>query len=179
MFTFKSGVEVNLDEPRFYVSCDFSSLYSTRDTVVMLQTRPECGDGGNTWELFNDGITWFPISTSWEINADWLMGAIVEFDDATSADDFISRGGIELHPPAPNPATDMITLPISLERARHIHLEIFDPEGKVIYRQQSGLLPAGYQNLEVRTVGWPQGYYYYRVSADSDFITSRFIVGGR
>ena len=33
VLNFEGGVEVNLDKSRFYLSCDFASLYSSRDTV--------------------------------------------------------------------------------------------------------------------------------------------------
>lgn len=174
-FSFEDGINVDLEESRFFLSVDFSSLYSTFDTLVLLQTITECGDGGNTWEQWVDG-TWVPINSldSWQVNSDFMMSAIVEFDETTSNRDYISNQGIKLYPPFPNPARDRVTLSFSLDNSSPVILRIFDQKGGLIESIDLGLQNSGRNNYTLPTQHLASGYYIYQIKGNSGSISSRF-----
>jgi hypothetical protein len=176
LFRFDAGVEVELDEPLFFASIDFSNLYNTEDTLVILQTIPECGDGGDTWELFADGTSWTPISSSdsWEMNADFIISAIVDFNDPTSLESYISRLGLKIHPVVPNPASGALNLSYSIDHNMVVLVHIFDQQGQLLERLDLGLQQIGKHHQPVAIKNWPAGQYYYRISAGQTALTSRF-----
>ncbi len=75
-FTFSTPPLVSSHQ--FFVSVDFSELYATQDTVGIFNSLDECGYGGTTWDLFNDGTTWSNYVTTWNTNADLLISCVVE-----------------------------------------------------------------------------------------------------
>ena len=62
----------------FFVSVDFTELYTSQDSVAIYNTVEDCGDGTSSWELFGDGTTWSNYIDSWDLNADLAVLAIVE-----------------------------------------------------------------------------------------------------
>lgn len=180
-FSFESGVEIQLDSPFFFVSVDLTNLYGSRDTLVILQTILDCGDGNNTWELFGDGITWTPISgaDSWQINADFLMAAIVDFNDPTSLESYIAHQGIKIHPVFPNPASESVHLDYTLENTSIVNLEIYDNTGKLLQVFNQGTQLPGRYLFHFNIGSLPAGEYFYRIKAGDGSLTSRFIIGVR
>ncbi|MCB0669696.1 MAG: T9SS type A sorting domain-containing protein [Saprospiraceae bacterium] len=176
-FSFADGVDVNLTEPGFFVSVDFSNLYASRDTLVILQTIPDCGDGGNSWELHSDGVSWLPISSfsTWGINADFLITAVVDFNDPTSVNDFISSRNLKLFPASPNPAQDHVQLNFSLEKPESVDIEVYDQQGRLIHREQKKS-QSGKCNHLLNTSDLENGIYYYRLLTPSISLASRFLV---
>lgn len=177
MFTFESTAPILLDQSRFILSCDFANLYQTLDTVVMLQTIPECGDGGDSWELLADGEVWLPISSenSWVLNADFAMAAIVDFDDPTSTTDMISRGAITLYPPQPNPATEQIVLKFEQHHDAPVTIRIFNAQGKLMQKKSHAMVPIGLHQEVIEVSNYTTGTYYYQIVSGVHQITSRFI----
>ena len=177
-FSFDAGVEVQLNEPMFFASIDFTNLYGTEDTLVILQTIPECGDGGDTWELFADGTTWTPISSSdsWEMNADFSISAVVDFNDPTGLDSYIAGRGLKIHPVFPNPASEEVILSYTIDQNIDVMVQIYDQQGLEIERLEPGLQTTGWHHLRVIVDHWPKGQYYYRISAGKAAIISRFQV---
>ncbi|MCB0689627.1 MAG: T9SS type A sorting domain-containing protein [Saprospiraceae bacterium] len=177
-FSFEQGVDVNLSEPEFFVSVDFSKLYATRDTLVILQTIPECGDGGNTWELHNDGISWFPISSSfsWEINADFLINAVVDFNDPTSTSDYVSAGNLKIYPAYPNPVKSEVNLKFTINELSKVEVQVFDAAGSLIEEKSMGMMPQGDHELILNTSNYSNGTYLYRIKTTYASLVSRFEV---
>ena len=177
-FSFEAGVEVQLNEPLFFASIDFSNLYNAEDTLVILQTIPECGDGGDTWELFADGTTWTPISSSdsWEMNADFTISAVVDFNDPTSVDSYIAKSGLRIHPVYPNPVSGEVNLSYTIDESIQVLVQIFDQQGVEIKRLEPGLQQRGRHRLSVGTNQFSAGQYYYRITGGHNSITSRFQV---
>lgn len=177
-FSFEDGVEVNLTESRFFVSVDLSNLYASRDTLVVLQTVPDCGDGSNTWELHNDGVSWYPISSfsTWGINADFLMTAVVDFNDPTNVNDYISSNDLRLYPASPNPVSDKVWFNFSLDTPNPVEISVFDQQGHLIHRSHKQFYPTGRHAHEYYTGDLPGGLYYYRLHTPGGTICSRFIL---
>ncbi len=177
IFTFENGVEVNLDHPQFFVSCNFDNLYDSRDTLVLLQTVEGCGDGSNTWELFADGTTWTSIIAdgTWEMNADFVIGAIVDFE-TTSTEPFITSGNLQVHPPFPNPAVEEVFLNYTLLEPGMTSIDLYDISGQLLKRTEKQWNDAGRHQYRMDIQELSSGSYVYRIVTEEGSLTSRFIV---
>jgi hypothetical protein len=166
-----------IESTTFIVSIDFSALYATSDTLTLLHTLEECGDGTNTWEKFSDD-TWSNIFSSWSgLNADFLLGAVVEFDDnTTSADQPIQHRGLELYPASPNPASSFTVLNYGLENAGPVEITIFDARGRALQKIRHHLQQAGRHQEEIHTRDLAPGSYYYQITAGSGRLISTLMV---
>ncbi|MDH3652251.1 MAG: hypothetical protein OEQ53_21360, partial [Saprospiraceae bacterium] len=106
-----------VSQPSFYASVDFTDAYTKMDTVGIFQTLPGCGLGEDTWEQFSNG-TWSSIRNSWMgLEADFIITALVEFDELSSAESFIGNGGLRIYPAFPNPAKEKIILNYEIEQS--------------------------------------------------------------
>ncbi len=170
----------NHNEPEFYASVDLSALYATADTVALFQTEIEanCGDGTNTFErvVANNGDTvWVDIMTTWSINADFALAAIVEFDPLASDEAFVKRDGLILYPATPNPAQDLTILHFELENPSAVRIDVFDSQGKLIQQFDEDTLLRGRHIREIPLTTLAPGTYYYVLTTDKGSIASRFI----
>jgi len=60
----------------------------------------------------------------------------------------------------PNPVQDLFWLNFSLLENTDIYLEIRDMAGKVLERQHFDNLPAGAQQVEIKSPNWQPGVYF-------------------
>lgn len=166
-----------IESTTFIVSIDFSALYATSDTLTLFHTLEECGDGTNTWEKWSDD-RWFNIFSSWDsLNADFLLGAVVEFDDnTTSADQPIWHHGLELYPASPNPASSFTVLNYGLEKAGPVEITIFDARGRTLQTIRHHLQQAGRHQEEIHTRDLAPGSYYYQITTGSGRLISTLMV---
>ena len=178
-----------INDPTFYASLHFPDLYDAMDTIALFQTDPEesCGDGTNTFTLQIDpngtsdrdalaDTSWVNILLAWNMNADFGLGAIVEFDPVASDEAFISTNGLTLYPSYPNPARKSITLNYEIDRSSTVYIDIFDVQGKSIQRIKEKQRQAGLHQLEIDLEGYAEGTYYYLITTDDGHIASRFTV---
>jgi len=176
-FAFDGGVDVILEEPAFFLSVDLANLYQTRDTVVVLQTNPECGLGSDTWDLFADGSTWAPISSSnsWEMNADYAINAVVDFDEPTNTQDYFSIGGLQLFPAYPTPSATEVRFNFSLDRPSSVEVRIFDVEGVQVDHLAPVPFGQGRNQINYQNQHLPAGTYIYQLKSENGAISSRFV----
>ena len=166
-------------DPQFFASVDFSDLYETGDSVAVLQTLEDCGDGKDSWEkiIVGPDTGWISIFDSWNsLNADFALNAIVEFDELASADDFIKSNGITLHPAYPNPAQNTLTLSFDLERSGEVDFEVLNQLGKRIYQSGTHKMQSGKNTFEISLSTMSNGSYYYIIKSKQGNIASRFAV---
>ena len=162
----------------FFVSIDISQLYASADTLTLFSTAFGCGQGSDTWDRISDG-TWFAVSdtiNSWGLDLDYLINAVVEFDDPTSTDAYIANGGLRLHPAYPNPAQDEVFINYSLEQATAVSIEVYDLAGKRVESRALNKQDVGKHQTSIQTSRLLPGQYYYRVFTDHGQLSSRFIV---
>ncbi len=176
IFTFDQSAPVLVSSPNFILSCDFFNLYQTFDTLVLLQTISECGDGADTWELLADGQIWLNIASefSWQLNADWVMAAVVDFDDPTSDLAFIQQDRLKIFPPTPSPAADQITFRFEQSTPALARLEIYDQSGQIVNHASWGVIPAGKFERTIQITDLATGVYYYRIISGSTALNSIF-----
>lgn len=167
---------VNITGSKFFGSVDIRDLYATSDTVGLWMTEDGCGDGAETYELWNDE-TWNPIDEAWNgLESNFLMGVVVQFDEASSTNAPASLNGLSLYPASPNPASTELRLPYSLENAGNTEISIYSTDGRLIQRIDKGFQPAG-KFTEVLDINQlPAGAYIYGVSTNSARLMSRFVV---
>ncbi len=177
-FDFEQGAPVMLDHPDFFISVDFRNLYQSFDTVSLLQTIDGCGDGGDSWELFANGETWSTIAAdnSWQINADFVVAAVVDFDSTNSTQSFIRYGNITLFSPYPNPARENFLLNYSIDNPTHITMELFTIDGKLIRSMNLPSHISGPQKQEISTKGLPSGQFICLLRTDRELVSSRIVI---
>ena len=178
VFPFLETSSAKPDSENFFVSIDISKLYAGEDTLSLFATSFGCGQGSNTWDRVPGGV-WFAVSdtvNSWGVDLDYLISAIVEFDDPTSTDAYIADGGLQLHPAYPNPARDQVFINYSLVQATTVSIDVYDLAGKRVQSKAFNKLDVGRHQTSIPTSQLLPGQYYYRVSTDHGQISSRFIV---
>lgn len=178
MTTFDMPEPVSGMGESFFASVDLEMLYATSDTLSIWQTDQECGSGTDTWEQFSNG-SWFSIidQMSWQLNSDFLLGAIVEFEDSmsTSTDVFVKSEGLRLYPPSPNPAKDWIQLDFGLEDASEVSFEVYSLKGELLMTIDGGYKSSGRHQQIVPIHGLSSGSYIYRIMTGGNHILSKFL----
>jgi hypothetical protein len=178
IFPFTDPATVTDDE--FFVSIDMSDLYAAQDTVGLFQTDEDCGSGDDAWELFSDGTTWVPINdgSSWGLEANWALGAVVEFGETTDVNDpFVAQKGLRLFPAMPNPASNWVDLPYQIEASNQVYIEVYSADGKLLQRINKGQQLSGRYAERFDIQALPSGTYVYGIITDQSRIMSRFVVG--
>ncbi|MEM9917898.1 MAG: T9SS type A sorting domain-containing protein [Bacteroidota bacterium] len=178
IFTFDTPPTVTT--PQFFASVDLSDLYAKNDTVGILTTDDNCGDGADSWELFGDGTTWTAIdaSNSWQLEANYMIFAITEFDDNTTSveDPFVSDKGLKLFPATPNPASNHTLLNYELSDNSEVSIEIYSADGRLIQTIQKGQQLAGPHQERIALDQFPAGQYVYGIVSGQSRLMSKFVV---
>jgi len=160
----------------FVASIDISALYETEDTVGIFHTNDSCGFGGDSFERWLEGDVWVRMDTAWGLNLDFIITAVVEFDEATSADEFVKHNGLELYPASPNPARYTTNLNYGLDKVDKVTIDIFDAQGKRIKSLERQGQSTGRHQEQILTHDMSAGTYFYRISNSAGSLVSRFVV---
>jgi serine protease AprX len=104
------------------------------------------------------------------------MTAVVEFDDMTSANEYINNRGLQLYPASPNPAQEKTMLNYGLEQADQVEIQIYDANGKLMKALKHDLVPPGRHQQEIFTFDYSAGTYFYRIATSNGHLMSRFVV---
>jgi len=79
----------------------------------------------------------------------------------------------------PNPATDVVTVPLELLQATEVRIFVYDHAGKLRLEQYAGRLEEGKHLIPVNTRGWPSGAYFVQVqlvNGDETRVGKRFVL---
>ena len=178
LFEFLQTSSAKPSSEHFFVSIDISQLYATQDTLALFSTTFGCGDGTDTWDRIPGG-TWFAVAdsvNSWNVDLDYLLEAVVEFDDPTNTDAYIANGGLQLHPAFPNPTHQEVYINFSLEEASEVSIDVFDLMGKRVDAKNLSRKEIGRHQASIQTAQLLPGQYYYRILTDHGHLSSRFTV---
>lgn len=104
------------------------------------------------------------------------IAVIVEFPEVTSNDDFIANRGLKLRPAYPNPAKDLVSLRISLDRPDDVAVQLYDLQGKEVYSKNMGKLTEGEQTLELDLGDLGAGTYLYTIKTSEACLGSRLTI---
>jgi hypothetical protein len=175
-FSFAEPVPLNDD--RFFVSVDLSALYASQDTVGIWHTRPDCGNGDDTWELFDDGTTWVPFTAqnSWQLDAELLIFAVLEQMSTNVEDLTPEQAGLYLNEAYPNPAKDQITLDFSLDQKEYISVDIFRSNGQLVKNHNLGNRVQGAHREVLPLNDLSSGVYFYALSTSKTRVLKKFII---
>lgn len=177
-FTFPTAV--SLDDPSFFLSVDFSSLYATFDTVSLYHTELGCGTGTETYVLWSDN-QWFSMIEAWagiqDFDINLSIVAVVEFDSPNAvADPYYQQGQLRLYPASPNPAGHTVQLNYELKESGPVKIELYSADGRRMRDIQLGHQHTGRyaQNIDISDL--PAGPYVYSIVTATTRVASRFIV---
>lgn len=175
-FTFTDPVPLN--DSRFFVSVDLSALYASQDTVGIWHTRPDCGNGDDTWELFSDGTTWVPFTSesSWQLDAELLIFAVLEQMSTDVEDLTPEQAGLYLNEAYPNPARDQLTLDFSLDQKEDINIGIFRANGQLVKTHNLGSRAQGSHREVLPLNELNDGVYFYSFSTSKTRVLKKFII---
>lgn len=173
-FTFDEPVPAP-DNNQFFASVDISRLYASRDTVDIFTTDFDCGNPGETWELWDDG-SWFAYndSSSWIIESNLLISAEVTVEEATSINERQEIEGFSLEPVFPNPASDQLRLAFDLDQADEIQVEIFSWDGRRVLQRNLGQTFAGRHVQDLKVGDLPSGMYALVLTSRRGRLTTGF-----
>ncbi len=173
-FTFDTPPMVS--NHQFFASVDFSQLYAANDTLSMFMSDIDCGDGADSWELFSNNITWAPINDpdlSWEINANFLMTAIIEIEETTSVKEQNNPLGLKSYPV---PAKDQLNLTYQLTESSPTTIEIYSITGKKVLSVYKENQSAGEHIESINTSSFEPGSYFARIRSFQGISATRIIV---
>ncbi len=169
---------VPLKSSRFFVSVDLSAVYTAQDTVGIWHTRPDCGNGNSTWELFSDGTSWVPFTdpSSWQFNTDLFIFAVLEQISTDVEDLSPEAAGIYLQDAYPNPASDQITLDFSLDQKEEISVTIYQANGQLVKNHYIGARAQGEHREVLSLQNLNNGVYFYSFSTSKTRVLKKFII---
>jgi hypothetical protein len=173
-FVFDEPVQAPADN-QFFASVDISRLYASRDTVDIFTTDFDCGNPGETWELWEDG-SWFSYSDtlSWDIESNLLISTEVTVSDITSINERQQIEGFSLEPVFPNPASAQMRLSFALDQADEIQVEIFSWDGRRVLQQNLGQIFAGKHVRDIDVADLPSGMYALVLTSRQGRLTTGF-----
>lgn len=98
---------------------------------------------------------------------------IVAIDEHTSLRK-ITKNGLQVMDPYPNPANTYITFPVNLSKAAELTFTVMDLSGRVLKTQAQGLMPAGAHEQRIDISELPSGSYILSVLSSEGAIGIKF-----
>jgi hypothetical protein len=121
------------------------------------------GDGGS-------GVDWYYLTNKLKIRLGLDQNA-----SFLGVEDLISNN-LTLGQNVPNPSNNSTKINYSLVEGANVNFEIVDITGKVVYNENMGNKGAGLYSMEINTVDFAAGVYYYTMTAGSDKLTCKMMV---
>jgi hypothetical protein len=173
-FTFTEQPVVTTEN--FFLSLDISNLYESRDTLGILMTDFDCGDGALSWELFSDGVTWVSIEDSWNLESNYFFAAVVFINETTTSTHDVFNE-IERLTVWPNPAQEAIQISYELERQSDVEFSIYGSDGRLVYRESLVDDFPGSKTKSIELGGIAAGAYFIQMRTIDGIRSSRILVG--
>jgi hypothetical protein len=148
-----------------------------KDTMAILTTKGGCSSTDSLSWIQLNGSTWLPETKVFgkAFNLDILIFPVI--DIGTGIDNYISKGGLKLFAPSPNPATNVVNIPFSLDKETPVSIEVYDLTGKIVLAYQaSGMMEAGRNSINLDVNSLMAGTYLYGINAGGNKMFSRFII---
>ncbi|MEE4257433.1 MAG: C25 family cysteine peptidase [Bacteroidales bacterium] len=139
--------------------------------------------------IANDAGSYKTIGASFEfgglnetsVSTDYLMHQYLEFFGISSVwvglDDQIQVQA-ELGQPFPNPTTGETHIKVSLSKEKHISLQVYSIEGKLVNTIYDAKMRSGEHTLswDARSEGVSEGIYFLRLTSDDESITRKVVL---
>ncbi|HYE58397.1 MAG TPA: T9SS type A sorting domain-containing protein, partial [Rhodothermales bacterium] len=122
--------------------------YFPEGEVVFLRIRLERTYGSEGW--------------GWALDDMYIAGG------ATAAEPPAATVGVDLRPPAPNPATGPVTLTAVLSAPAAVSLRVFDVRGRLVATLHEGLLPSGTSRIPLDAGPLPPGVYLVQLVSGAE-----------
>ncbi len=179
-FSFSEPLTLN-DVSSFLISVDFADLYfNAQDSLdyignaAIWSTDDGCGDGENALEIFqvaNVGLSFGTILSGWNLNLEFLMGAVVERDPFTSTRTPVANYTTTA---APNPASDLLNLSFTASGNDQMTAALLSTDGRVLRTQASS--GSGVRSVQWNVSELPAGVYLYQIAGPEGIETGRVVI---
>ncbi|MEM6398436.1 MAG: hypothetical protein AAF741_18950, partial [Bacteroidota bacterium] len=160
---FNFAIPLEIEGNEFFVSIDFTDIYeSETGNIGLWMTTEGCADDPNpSWELWDD-FTWHNIESSdtWGLEREWLIGAIIETQPASTVDQQ-RETDFKI---GPNPTFGEIMIEFEQVRSSRVWVEVSTSGSTKIKTYDLGLLPAGSNRESIDLAGLPAGLYYLSIT---------------
>ena len=84
--------------------------------------------------------------------------------------------GLSVEPVFPNPASELIRLPISLSESMRVQITLYDAAGRQVRTVVDGILPKGEQLVQGAVQGLARGIYHLEVRTVRGMLTQKVVV---
>lgn len=162
---------------QFIVSIEYGNINDTISIFSSNPTNTSGGPDGNNEYRVRQKTTlgWLGAADIWTVsgnayNADALICPVVDISSSGISD----MGDFILESSFPNPATEMLFIPIKSTCSDEICVTLIDTKGQTIQKYTL----AGYydSNLEINTSNLVPGTYFYIIQSKQNKIASKFII---
>lgn len=165
---------VNISNSTFFASVIVPSTFAgaNKDTLALLTTAWNCAS--------TDSLSWIKNGSKWYsgkyyegVNFDFAIFPIVNLGTNLSS---VTKDGLSLRSPYPNPAKNAITINFSLNYDAKVQIELFDITGKSIKNSLQQNVKTGNNSITIDINDLQNGIYLYSISDGTSKIFSRFVV---
>lgn len=117
-----------------------------------------------------------PTQASKTAGDGWTVTAATPWHAPEAASATAQAGAVITAAPFPNPFARQTSIPLVLDEARRIAVEVFDVTGRRVALLHDGLLPAGAHDLTLDAVSLPSGTYFVRTTSEQSTNTQRIVL---
>lgn len=171
------------------VSCEDDPTYDDYDWLGFFVDGVELGrwDGELNWGRVAYPVTPGVHEFRWVYNKDY---SVASGADAAWIDNVVFpaiTSAVSINDPAkdnlagfniiPNPASDKTSLFFRLQSASPVSITVFDASGAVVNKLlENQVMPAGLNQVDLRTRGMAPGIYFCNLSAAGNHLTSKLVI---
>lgn len=149
-------------------------LFNLSNQAISFQATDELPEGTYR-NVFTDELIGLSQDNEFDL-ADWEFLVLEQVsqnstdnsDEAESIDNAYAQGNLQLNPVYPNPFNPSTTVPMVLDAAAEVRLEIWDSMGRLVIEREVGIRSAGRHSFRVHAQDWPSGVYLLRVWAGQE-----------
>lgn len=168
----------------FLISIDYGNM---DDSIAILSNNISSTNGGpdgngekRTRQKLTNG-QWLPVLDIWTfggapMDADAMILPVIDYTEIVSVPSSISSRELSLSPPFPNPATQEVSIPFTLESAQRVEVTLYDLEGRPVWSSGIQNFTAGKQVIELETSALASGTYFFRLNAEKGALAGKFMV---
>lgn len=163
-FPFEDEVEVEATDVdggvfNVYHAGIINEFESEFQLTFRAQSNSDTDNSSLRYEITGGGdFVWFPNRTA-------TPAVHLVTEQLISVEEQDARSDFKLGQNVPNPANDVTRLPLQMENAHNVTVEVRDMTGKLVYHSYLGTLPAGEHQLEIPTSDLAVGTYTIGVVA--------------
>lgn len=171
----------------FLVGIDYYDAFNIDDSIAILSNNVLAANGGpdgglerRTRQRLNNG-NWIRVYDLWNfsgnpMDADAMILPVIDYTEIVGVEEAVRASELTLYPAWPNPATDLLHIPISLEKPQQVRVTLYDLDGRPVHATAPVLMGSGRNELTVPTSQLADGIYYFRLDAGKEALAGKVVV---